>query len=270
MQAPLSSQLRARRPHFSAGAERRSVPRTRSAAQPRVHAEPHTQLRMFLDSASVTQWDLWLNTGIFYGFTTNPLILERDGVKCNLRSITKLAKTAFDLGVQELQVQAWGDDVQKLTSVAFDLAGINPKKVVVKLPCTLEGIQTASLLRDADIRVTITGVYSPQQVILAQSVGAEYAAPYLGRMNDAFGEGQGVAAVSQMLQINATSKTKMRLLMASVREASEISNLAALGCDTFTISPTVAMKLFKVGQTIDAVSEFEAAARRNGAYEYET
>ena len=31
--------------------------------------------------------------------------------------------------------------MQKLSSVAFDLAGINPKQVVVKLPCTLEGIQ---------------------------------------------------------------------------------------------------------------------------------
>ena len=28
----------------------------------------------------------------------------------------------------------------------------------VKLPCTLEGIQTAALLRDAEIRVTITGL----------------------------------------------------------------------------------------------------------------
>ena len=45
--------------------------------------------------------------------------------------------------------------------------------------------------------------------------------------------------------------------------------LVLQGCDTFTISPAVAMKLFKVTQTIDAVAEFEAAARRNGAYEYE-
>ena len=52
-----------------------------------------------------------------------------------------IATQAFDLGVQELHLQSWGDNVQKLSSVAFDLAGINPKQVVVKLPCTLEGIQ---------------------------------------------------------------------------------------------------------------------------------
>lgn len=41
------------------------------------------------------------------------------------------------------------------------------------------------------------------------------------------------------------------------------------GCDTFTISPVVAGKLFNVGYTIDAAADFEAAARRNGAYEPE-
>ena len=75
-----------------------------------------------------------------------------------------LCAQAFDLGVQELHLQSWGDNVQKLSSVAFDLAGINPKQVVVKLPCTLEGIETAALLRDANIRVTITGLNSSAQV----------------------------------------------------------------------------------------------------------
>ena len=78
---------------------------------------------------------------------------------------------AFDLGVQELHLQSWGDNVQKLSSVAFDLAGINPKQVVVKLPCTLEGIETAALLRDANIRVTITGLNSSAQVQVGPAGG---------------------------------------------------------------------------------------------------
>lgn len=34
------------------------------------------------------------------------------------------------------------------------------------------------------------------------------------------------------------------------------------GCDTFTISPVTAGKLLNVQYTLDAASEFEAAARR--------
>jgi transaldolase len=89
-----------------------------------------------------------------------------------------------------VQLQSWGSGVQKLSSNAFDLAGIDPKRVVVKLPCTYDGIQTAALLAESHIRVTITGIYSAHQVLLAEAVGAEYAAPYLGRMNDAYGAGK--------------------------------------------------------------------------------
>ncbi|KAJ9518453.1 hypothetical protein QJQ45_018496 [Haematococcus lacustris] len=172
-----------------------------------------TQLRLFVDSASTTQLQLWLSTGLFHGFTCNPVILQRDGVKCNLSSISALAKAGFDMGAKEIHLQAsckpcslyswhanspppqaWGSNVTSMSSIAFDLSGIDPEKVVVKLPCTLEGVQTAGLLRDSNVRVTLTGLYAAPQVLLAQAVGAEYAAPYLGRMNDAYGGEQGKQA----------------------------------------------------------------------------
>ncbi len=34
------------------------------------------------------------------------------------------------------------------------------------------------------------GIYASHQVLLAQAIGAEYAAPYLGRMNDVYGNNQ--------------------------------------------------------------------------------
>lgn len=37
----------------------------------------------------------------------------------------------FELGASELQLQSWGSNVQRLSSVAFDLAGIDPKRIVV-------------------------------------------------------------------------------------------------------------------------------------------
>jgi hypothetical protein len=46
---------------------------------------------------------------------------------------------AFDLGAQEVQLQAWGPSVQKLSSVAFDLAGIDPNRIVVSI-CTRASI----------------------------------------------------------------------------------------------------------------------------------
>ena len=43
--------------------------------------EDDASLRLFLDSADVGAWERWAEAGIFYGFTTNPSILRRDGVR---------------------------------------------------------------------------------------------------------------------------------------------------------------------------------------------
>ncbi|KXZ41984.1 hypothetical protein GPECTOR_230g519 [Gonium pectorale] len=50
-------------------------------------------------------------------------------------------------------------------------------------------------------------------------------------------------------------------------EASTTPPPTRTGCDTFTISPSVASKLFTVSYTLDAVDAFEGAARRMGAYD---
>ncbi|KAG2431800.1 hypothetical protein HXX76_009295 [Chlamydomonas incerta] len=234
---------------------------------PENKSEPFTQLRMFLDSASITNWELWMSTRLFYGITTNPAILEKDGQRCTLSNLQRLCHIGEELGVKEMQFQAWGDSAQSMVSVALDLFGMNPELVVVKLPCTLEGFQAAALLRESSVRITMTGIYTASQVLLAQSVGAEYAAPYLGRMNDAYGNNKGFKEVVEMQRILHAQKARTRLLVASVREPSAMASLAAEGCDTFTISPAVASKLFAVSYTLDAVEAFEASARRMGAYE---
>jgi len=184
-----------------------------------------------------------------------------------VKGLTTLAKTALDLGAQEVQLQAWGPSVQKLSSVAFDLAGIDPHRIVVKLPCTLEGTQTAALLRESNIRVTLTGLYAPPQVLVAQAVGAEYAAPYLGRMNDAYGGQEGLNQVVEMQKAIEGCHSRMRLLVASVRDPVEMTRLTGAGCTTFTISPTIAARLFNNPYTIDAADEFEKAAKSNGGEE---
>ncbi|EFJ41563.1 hypothetical protein VOLCADRAFT_119676, partial [Volvox carteri f. nagariensis] len=201
--------------------------------------------------------------------TTNPAILEKDSQRCTLSNLNRLCRIGEDMGVQEMQFQAWGDSAQSMVSVALDLFGMNPNLVVVKLPSTLEGFQAAALLRESAVRITMTAMYNSSQVLLAQCVGAEYAAPYLGRMNDAYGNNQGYKEVVQMQRILSAQKARTRLLVASIRDAFTMASLAAEGCDTFTISPSVASKLFKVTYTLDAVEQFEASARRMGAYDLE-
>ena len=77
--------------------------------------------RLFLDSASVDAWRELLPTGLFYGVTTNPTILKRDGVPCTVPDVAKLARTALGAGCQEVMVQAWGGSVDAYEKCSLDL-----------------------------------------------------------------------------------------------------------------------------------------------------
>jgi transaldolase len=66
---------------------------------------------LFLDTADTGQWQHWLPTGLFYGLTTNPLLLERDKIACDVLQLKALANQAFALKAKEIQIQTWGATV---------------------------------------------------------------------------------------------------------------------------------------------------------------
>lgn len=217
-------------------------------------------MRLYLDSADYNEWKKWAETGMFYGFTTNPTILKRDGVKCTLPSMRQMSRLAFELDVEELQLQAWGETVAEMYSNALDLAELDTR-VVVKVPMTMDGIQTARRLVNDEVPVTFTAVYSVHQVVTALSVGAQYIAPYLGRMNDAGKDGiEACSSMQAIVDMSQERDGETRLLVASIRSADELASLAVNGCNTFTISPAVAEQLVSDPMTLAAARVFEEHA----------
>ncbi|EIE27334.1 putative transaldolase [Coccomyxa subellipsoidea C-169] len=179
-----------------------------------------------------------------------------------MKVLKVLAQQAFSLGAQELQLQAWGGTAGRLYSVGLDLAALDTR-IVVKLPITDAGVEAAGLLRSQGVRLTLTGVYTAHQAFTAMAAKADYAAPYLGRMNDAGKNGRGeIVSMQQMIDAMGSS---MRLLVASVRSPEDIVALASRGCDTFTISPQCADQLFGEPMTWQAAQQFERDAASLGA-----
>lgn len=196
------------------------------------------RLRLYLDSADAQLWKRYAATGMLYGVTTNPTILERDSVKGNQQSFRDLLARAHDIGLQELQWQACGDSLEEMLQEALLVveADTPDTRTVVKLPCTETGVAVANRLRTSAAHarslITITGIYAAHQVLVAQAVGANYAAPYLGRMNDIYKQSAGVpeggyqqvVTMARMLQASGSS---MRLLVASLRDAHDLARLTA-------------------------------------------
>ncbi|MBB3949965.1 transaldolase family protein [Aureimonas jatrophae] len=218
-----------------------------------------TGLRLFLDTADREAYARWLPTGLFHGVTTNPTILERSGLRSDLSVLAGLVETVLRYPVQEVQAQAWGTETRALVETGRALAAIDPR-VVVKVPVTENGMRAVCEMHAFGIRTTVTAVYASHQALTAAAAGADYVAPYFGRINDAGRDG--VAVMREMRAILATAGDGTRLLVASLRSADDAARLAAAGCDTFTFGTAVAEGLFADPDTTAAARAFEEAAAR--------
>lgn len=218
------------------------------------------QSRIFLDTADTAEWDDLLPTGIFHGVTTNPTLLERAGEKCTIENIHRMATKALQM-TDEFMCQAWGSTAQQMYECGMELSQPARDRIVIKVPVTKVGVQAASMLIQAGCRICLTACYDHKQALIASSVGAEYLAPYLGRMTDSGKDG--VAECLKMQQISEGLKSHTRILVASIRDAQTMVDLAANGMETFTFSPAVARELFLEPMTTEAAEVFEQAATRN-------
>jgi len=216
-------------------------------------------LRLMLDTADRAAWAQWLPLGCFHGVTTNPMLLQAADVACTLPSLTALVREALDRGAGEVQVQTWGRTRDLYAEHGRALAALSPK-VVIKVPTTIEGVAAAAKLRDEGARLTMTAVYTAAQALMASALRAEYAAPYLGRMNDAGQDGFREIAAMALTARRQGSRT--RILVASLRHPGDVVRLAAEGLDTFTFSPKLAAGFFTGEETEQTVEAFEAAAER--------
>jgi transaldolase len=218
-------------------------------------------LRLFLDSADPAQWRRWLPGGLFHGATTNPTLLQRAGRRCRPEALAELVELARELRCRELHLQAWGQEADRLESCGRTLHDLAPERVVVKLPVTGEGSVAAARLIASGVPVTFTACYEVSQVLIAAALGARYIAPYLGRICDQGRDGH--AELITMQQMLPSLQPQLRLLVASLRQPSDISRLAAAGLDTFTISASLLEALFANGATADAAAQFERDAAAN-------
>ncbi len=225
---------------------------------PSTHASPPAGgLRFFLDTADKGAWREWLPLGFFHGVTTNPILLEAARVPCAPVALDALAREAFDLGAGEIHMQTWGRTRDRYAAHGRALAAID-RRVVVKAPTTIEGVAAAASLRKEGVRLTMTAVYSAAQALVASALGADYAAPYLGRMNDAGRDGFGeIAGIARAARAHGSS---MRILVASLRDPGDVVRLAAEGLDTFTFGPKLAAGFFADALAKAAVEAFETAA----------
>ncbi len=137
-------------------------------------------MNLFLDTASTDCWADLAGTGLFSGITTNPLLVQRAGMKTSIDTYQTLYDRAMKLGYPNIQFLVFGEDWLRC---AQSIASIGPQ-VFIKIPANKKGFEVVSELSLPD-RTTLTAVYSDGQIIAAEALQVAYTAPYYARLKDA-------------------------------------------------------------------------------------
>ncbi|MEO6207026.1 MAG: transaldolase family protein [Candidatus Limnocylindrales bacterium] len=196
-------------------------------------------MRILIDSADLGAIRDALSTGLVAGVTTNPTLLRRAGVSRS--GVPGLARAAFSAGAGEVHLQALADDTPGMIRDGLEFVEIDSARVHVKLVATRAGYRAAAALAAKGLNVTMTAVYTLNQALAAQSVGARSIAIYLGRLRDAGVDAMDLAGRMQTLL--GAQGADVDILAASIRDPGELAELAIRGVASATIAPAILERL---------------------------
>lgn len=185
------------------------------------------------------------------GVTTNPSILAKS--KRNpyevLREIRNLIGKDAELHVQVVSKKA-EDMVQEAYRIRRELG----ENTYVKIPTTSEGLKAMKQLSAEGIKITATAIYTAMQAYLAGKAGADYAAPYVNRIDNLGADG--VATAKTIHDIFQKNDLKTEVLAASFKNSQQVLELCKYGIGASTIGTDVIMGLIKNDCVSSAIDDF--------------
>ncbi|MFO8174620.1 MAG: fructose-6-phosphate aldolase [Longimicrobiales bacterium] len=190
-------------------------------------------MKIFLDTADLTEIRRAADAGLIDGVTTNPSLLAKSAEGRDAKDIFREIAEIVDGPVS---AEVVGLDAETMISEGKRLAELHPN-IVIKVPLTEDGLKACRVLRTEGIGVNVTLCFSPLQALLAAKAGASFISPFVGRLDDIAHDGMELISQIRMIYDNYGMETE--ILVASVRHPQHIVESALLGADCATIPPKV-------------------------------
>ena len=217
-------------------------------------------MEIFIDSASISEIEKWLNTGVIDGVTTNPSIMLKDGVYDAEGGAKKIAAL---VNPRPVSVEVTTNDLDEMLTQAQEFASWAPN-IVVKIPqINQDGIPCYGVIRQLeteDIKVNATVALSLGQVILAAKAGATYISIFAGRLADEGGNASEV--IKNSADWLERWKYKSRIIVSSIRSVGDILSAAIAGTHIITIPPQFLGKMVDHKYTRETVRQFVNDAQK--------
>ena len=215
-------------------------------------------MKFFIDTANLEQIREAHKLGVLDGVTTNPSLMARENIRgqeaCNRHYVEICRIVGGDVSAEVIAT-----DFEGMLREGEALAALDPH-IVVKVPCTADGIRAITRFTEMGIRTNCTLVFSVGQALLAAKAGATYVSPFVGRLDDISEDG--VELVAHIVRIYRTYGFRTRVLAASIRHTQHIIACAEVGADVVTCPLSAIKGLLKHPLTDSGLATFLADYKR--------
>ena len=183
-------------------------------------------MKIFLDTANITELKEGVAMGLVDGCTTNPSLIAKEK-----RPFRPLVEEICSIVPGDVSLEVVATDYDGMVKEGKELAQVAPN-VVVKCPLTKDGLKAVRTLSGEGIRVNQTLCFSATQALLSAKAGATYISPFLGRLDDIGAVGMDL--IRDICEIYRNYGFKTQVLAASIRNPLHVVDAAKAGahvCD---------------------------------------
>ncbi len=185
---------------------------------------------IMLDTANLEA----IKEGIKYfnisGLTTNPTILKQSESNDFVKTVNEI----IDIIGKErsLHLQLVSPTTEGMVKEAEFFKATFDCNLYVKIPVCKNGLEAMKILKEKGFKITATGIISSMQILMAASCGADYAAPYVNRIEMIGGDAEQVIAEARALLDENGLDTK--ILGASFKNPNQIKMAMLAGSHSVT------------------------------------
>lgn len=213
------------------------------------------RIKIFADGADVAKMKKEYQKGIVKGFTTNPTLMKKAGVKDYVAFAKEALAAIPDL---PLSLEVFSDDFDTMEKEAKVIAALS-SQVYVKIPITNSKGETSipliKKLSAQGLKLNVTAILTVEQARETVEAFAEgtqnVVSVFAGRIMDT-----GVDAVPIMKEVVALCRTKKgtESLWASCREVYNIIQAEESGTDIVTVTNDLLAKTSMFGKDLKELS----------------
>ena len=211
-------------------------------------------MKLFIDSGDVAEIREAQAMGTLDGVTTNPSLLAKAG-----RPTKEVLTEICEIVDGPVSGEVIATDTAGILQEGRELAKIHPN-IVVKVPLIADGMKAVKVFAAEGIRTNVTLCFSAPQALLAAKAGATYISPFVGRIDDA--GGNGMELIEQIVTIYKNYDIATEVLTASVRHPGHFIEAALIGSHVATVPFKVITQLLKHPLTDIGLARFLEDAKK--------